>query len=133
MTKSRTALATLFGLAAASPAAALADPPVTTAEEALAAYDARFQEMMADARAARRCRRGGDEGDIVVCGRSEDARMRVPYEPEPGARTRLIAGEAPSGVGALGAGDACCGGGGLNVIAIVRGIATGVDRILHPD
>ena len=40
--------------------------------------------------------------EIVVCGTREDERYRVePSEPVPGERHRLIAGEPPSGAGAL--------------------------------
>lgn len=54
-----------------------------------------------------RCRDGGGDA-IVVCGRlvRGGGGYRVPYEPEPGARVRLIAGEQPSGMAAMGA-DAC--------------------------
>jgi hypothetical protein len=86
---------------------------------------------------ARRCP-AGEAGDdaIVVCGRSDDARMRLPLgsQPEEGARRRLIAGEPPSGLGALGVGRACCGGGGgINLIGIANALGRGADRILHPD
>ena len=72
--------------------------------------------------------------DIVVCGdRDEDRRYRVaPSEPVPGARRRLIAGEPPSGAGALAAGalDRCsttgphvrCAG-GLDVLGVIFGVA----------
>jgi hypothetical protein len=54
-----------------------------------------------------RCQRGGVD-IIIVCGRlvQGNGGYRVPYRPEPGARTRLIAGEAPSAVAAMGA-DHC--------------------------
>jgi hypothetical protein len=45
---------------------------------------------------------GTSTDEIIVCGtREEDERYRVAYEPVPGARRRLIAGEVPRGVGAL--------------------------------
>ena len=46
--------------------------------------------------ARERCPAGGDEDDIIVCGRrDQDARYRIDPAPEPGARRRLIAGEPP--------------------------------------
>ncbi len=138
MTKSRTARVPFLALALAWPSAALADPPVT-AEETVRAYDQWFAETAGAGRrpaAGRmtRCRQGADPEEIVVCGRGEDDSYRIPYVPEEGARTRLVAGEAPSGAAALSVGDACCGdGGGINLIALGGAIARGVDRILHPD
>jgi hypothetical protein len=132
MTKSRTALI-LF--AAAWPAAAFADPPAATAEAALAAYDAEFDAVMAGARSPRRCPRGADGEDIVVCGRADDAAMRVPYEPIPG-EVRHIAGDLPSGPGALAADGClrlCPQPVMIDVIATVRALARGVNRLLHPD
>jgi hypothetical protein len=51
-----------------------------------------------------RCRGGADA--IIVCGRlvRGGGGYRVPYQPEPGARVRLIAGEPPSAMAAMGAG-----------------------------
>jgi hypothetical protein len=51
-----------------------------------------------------RCR-DGDSDAIVVCGRIVlgGGGYRIPYRPEPGARVRLIAGEVPSGMSAMGA------------------------------
>jgi hypothetical protein len=133
MTKSRTALPSLTALIAAWPAGALAEPPGTTAEEVLSAYQAQVDAVMRSGDSARRCPRDPGGEDIVVCARSDNARMRVPYEPEPGARVRLVAGEAPSSRDALGAGSCCGGGGGLDVIAIGRTLGRGLDRLLHPD
>jgi len=133
MTKSRTAL---ILLASAWPAAAFAEPPAAaTAEAALAAYDAEFGAVMAGARSARRCPRTGDGEDIVVCGRAEDSAMRVPYEPIPG-EVRHIAGDLPSGPGALAADGClrlCPQPVMIDVIATVRALSRGLDRILHPD
>jgi len=55
-----------------------------------------------------RCR-GGAPDAVVVCGRLARGGdgYRVPYRPEPGERVRLIAGEPPSAVAAMGAGDTC--------------------------
>ena len=54
-----------------------------------------------------RCRDSDSEA-IVVCGRIVlgGGGYRIPYRPEPGARVRLIAGEVPSGMSAMGA-DSC--------------------------
>ena len=138
MTKSRTALILFAPLAAAWPGGALAEPdPAITAEEMLAAYEARIHAAMGPVDGIGSCPRGDSADDaIVVCGRNDDARMRLPLgsQPEEGARRRLIAGEAPSAVDALSVGQACCGGGGgINVIGLANALGRGVDRILHPD
>jgi hypothetical protein len=128
------ALLTLAAGGAASPGAAFAQSPAATAEQAIAAYDRWYEEVTdgAGAGGVRRCRREAGEDEIVVCGRSDDSRMRVPYQPVPGARVRLIAGEVPSAMGALNAGGTPRGG-GINVIALVNALGRGMDRILHPD
>jgi hypothetical protein len=138
MTKSRTPLRLLgpllFCWSDAAPAQA--DPPVT-AEGVLAASDARIHEAMGPIDGARRCPRGRDGDDaIVVCGRGNDSRMRLPLgsQPEDGARHRLIAGESPSGGGALSVGRACCEhGGGINLLGLGSALARGLGNILHPD
>jgi hypothetical protein len=136
MTKSRTPLLALIPFAAAWPGALLAEPdrPVT-AEEVLTAYDARIHAAMGPVDGS--CPRGeaGDDA-IIVCGRSNDSRMRLPLgsQPEEGARRRLIAGEVPSATGALSVGRACCGGGGgIDLLGLVNALGRGADRILHPD
>jgi hypothetical protein len=138
MTKSRTPLFALVPFAAAWPGMALAEPGRSvTAEEVLAAYEARMHDAMSRTDGARRCPRGGVGDDaIVVCGRADDSRMRLPLgsQPEEGARNRLIAGELPSGAGALSVGRACCAhGGGINLLGVAGALARGADRILHPD
>ena len=130
MTKSRMALPILC--AAAWPGAALAEPAPATAESAIAAYERWYEEVTAGAGGARRCRRDAAGDEIVVCGRTDDSRMRVPYEPEPGARVRLIAGEVPSAMGALNA-TASPRGAGIDVIGLFNALERGLDRILHPD
>jgi hypothetical protein len=125
--------AAIAAIAAAWPAAASAEPAITTAEDAIAAYDAEFDAVMASARTLRRCPRDADGEDIVVCGRADDSRMRVPYQPEPGARQRLIAGEAPSAAAALSAGSGGGQSAGIDVIGVVNALGRGLDRILHPD
>ena len=108
-----------------------------TAEELVAAYNGRIHDAMGSVEGARRCPRDADGDDaIIVCGRIDDARMRLPLpvQPEPGARPRLIAGEVPSATGALNVGRACCAsGGGINLLGVAGALARGVDRILHPD
>ena len=107
------------------------------ADDLLAAYNARIHDAMGSVDGARRCPREADGDDaIIVCGRSSDSRMRLPLPvpAEPGARPSLIAGEVPSGRDALSVGQACCGGGvGINLLGVAKGLAQGVDRILHPD
>ena len=66
--------------------------------EAIVPVDYRLPPPRLEARPRGRepCRTGGDEDEIVVCGRrDENARFRVDPEPVPGARRRLIAGEPP--------------------------------------
>jgi len=136
MTKSRTPLILLAPLAAAWPGGASAEPDQASAEEMVAAYEARIHAAMGSVDGVRRCPRGDSADDaIVVCGRSDDPRMRLPLgsQPEAGARRRLIAGEPPSAVGALSVGQACCGGGGgINLIGLARVLGRGAGRILHP-
>lgn len=125
----------IAAIAAAWPAPAIADPPVVTAEDAIAAYDAEFDAVMASARTLRRCPRDGDGEDIVVCGRADDAAMRVPYEPVPG-QVHHIAGDLPTGRDALAAGAClrlCPQPVMVDVIGALNALGRGLDRILHPD
>jgi hypothetical protein len=74
---------------------------------------------------------------IVVCGRLARAGggYRIPYEPEPGARVHLVAGEAPSGAAAMGAGGClrlCHQPVAINLLD-PGSIARGLDRILGGD
>lgn len=122
-------------LALAWPAAALADPPAVTAEEALAAYDAEFDAVMAGARSLRRCPRRSDSEDIVVCGRADDQSLRIPYEPVPGA-VHHIAGEVHTGREAMAADGClrlCPQPVMIDVVGTARALARGLDRLLHPD
>ena len=80
-----------------------------------------------------RCPFSGDDA-IVVCGRvvQGGGGYRVPYRPEPGARTRLIAGEVPSGMAAMSA-DSClrfCYRPMMINLLDPRSIARGIDSIL---
>jgi hypothetical protein len=118
MTKSRRLRFSLVALALAWPAAAFADPPIATAEQAIAGYEAEVDEVM--------------EG---VCGRGEDSRMRVPYMPVPGDVHR-VAGHVPTGRDALAADRCirlCQQGVMIDVAEAVSAIRRGLDRLLHPD
>ena len=85
------------------------------------------------------CPPGGEDEDIVVCGRAGGAGgsegYRIPYVPEDG-RIERLPGEAPSGRDALAA-DRClrlCNVGvKFDVIGAIRAVERGLDRILHPD
>jgi hypothetical protein len=82
---------------------------------------------------ADRCRDGGSDA-IVVCGRPlrGGGGYRIPYQPEPGARVRLVAGEVPSGMAARGA-DSClrlCYQPVMINLLDPGSIARGLDRIL---
>ena len=82
--------------------------------------------------AEERCRDGSSDA-IVVCGRRVRGGdgYRVPYQPEPGARVRMIAGEAPSVHG-----DTClrlCLQPVMINILDPGSIARGIDRILGGD
>jgi hypothetical protein len=83
-----------------------------------------------------RCRNGGPDA-IVVCGRLArgGGGYRIPWVPEPGARIRLTAGEAPSATAAMGA-DRClrlCEQPIMINILDPRAIARGIDHILSGD
>lgn len=83
-----------------------------------------------------RCPTGEDDG-IIVCGRlvrGGDG-YRIPYQPEPGARVRLIAGEMPSATAAMSA-DHCirlCQQPIMLDLLHPSTIARGIDRILGGD
>ncbi len=83
-----------------------------------------------------RCRRG-DPNAIIVCGRPVRGGdgYRVPYRPEPGARVRLIAGEAPSAMAAMAA-DGCfrfCYRPVMIDLLHPASIARAIDSILNGD
>ncbi|HEV2748552.1 MAG TPA: hypothetical protein VGW34_14810 [Allosphingosinicella sp.] len=129
MTKSRmTATLIMLSLAAAAPAQQPAD-----ADAALRNYRALFKpppELDCP-------RGGGEDADIVVCGRRRDApqpeRLPLPVEPVPGER---IAGEIPSGLTEMKAGSGSCStvgphqrcSGGLPVFAIAVAVAHAVAK-----
>jgi hypothetical protein len=138
MTKSRRPLHLLAPLLFYWPDGAPAQSASTaTAEELVAAYNGRIHDAMGSVAGARRCPRdaGGDDA-IIVCGRVDDARMRLPLpvQPEPGARPRLVAGEVPSATGALSVGRACCEtGGGINLLGVAAARARGGESRRNPD
>jgi hypothetical protein len=113
---------------AALPAVLLASAPIhaaapVTAEEALETYQKSFDTgKLVD------CRRAREGDEIIVCGRSGRIPTGWPFpdEREPGAPVRLLPGEPPSAVAALGAGSGmnCASGsaprcsGGLDVFRV---------------
>jgi hypothetical protein len=126
----------LGSLAAASPAAAQA-PGVPVPSGIIAAPPDPLGDIAEQRRAdEERCRRGAGDA-ILVCGRLAQGGggYRIPYEPEPGARVRLTAGEPPSAMAAMGAGGClrlCEQPVMINLLdpgSIVRGL----DRILGGD
>jgi hypothetical protein len=131
-------LLALLLLAAAS-APALAQPSIIPAPPDPLG-DLAVRRALADPAAAA-CRRGALADAIVVCGRAvAGGGYRVPWQPEPGARVRLIAGEAPGGPAAMGAGAClrlCQQPLMIDLIggdrSIVNAIGRGIGRLLHPD
>lgn len=127
-------LALLLLAAASAPAFAQPSAIVPAPPDPLG--DLAVRRALADPAAAA-CRRGALADAIVVCGRVvAGGGYRVPWEPEPGARVRLIAGEAPSAMAAMGADRCirlCLQPLIIDVGSAVRGLARGIDRILHPD
>ena len=139
MTKSRIALLVLAPLFFWPPGAAFAQlaPAPLSAEELIAAHNARILDAMGGIDGVAHCPRGGPGDDaIVVCGRDSSFRQRLPLgsQPEPGARHRLIAGELPS---ASAAPDeclrACYRPVMVPIIPMIRALGRGLDRLLHPD
>jgi hypothetical protein len=88
-----------LGLAAAAaallpmPAFALAPEAALTAERAIEIQKGQVQEAVGTAP----CRRDGESGDIVVCGRRgpDPNRPPLPFERVPGERENLLPGELP--------------------------------------
>ncbi len=93
---SRLAGAVFCGVACAAPAAASPREPLT-AEKAVETQREGLRRVVAP-----RCGRGAGE-EIVVCGRRDAERDRLPLRGEriAGARSGLLPGEAPTGAGAL--------------------------------
>jgi len=124
-------LALLALIGAASPAAAQLSAPLPAG--IIAAPPDPLGDIAARQRTEEeRCRADSFDA-IIVCGRlvRGGGGYRVPYEPEPGARVRPIAGEAPSAHG-----DGClrlCLQPVMINIFDPRSIARGIDRILSGD
>jgi hypothetical protein len=144
MTKSRIARLALAALLSWPPAAAVAQsaPAPLSAEELLAAHNARILEAMGSIDGVARCPRGGPGDDaIVICGRDTSFRERLPLgsQPEPGTPHHLIAGEAPTGLDAMVNADPdrcmrlCEQPVTIPIIPAIRALARGFGRILHPD
>ena len=134
MTKSRSALVLLAVVTGPWAAAAAAVEP--TAEATLAAYNRQIHEMMDARSTSRRCAPEIGDDAIVVCARTESERYRIPFDPPPGERRRLIAGEPPSARDAMGAGGClrlCEQPVSVNLVEAVRFLGRGLDRLLHPD
>ena len=94
-------------MGAASPAVAQT-PAAPVASGIIAAPPDPLGEIAARRREEQeRCRTGALD-TVIVCGRLAQGGdgYRVPWRPEPGARVRPIAGEAPSAMAAMGA-DRC--------------------------
>jgi len=94
----------LLGIAAP----AVAQAPAAPVQGIIAAPPDPLGDIGAQRRAEDERCRGGALDTVIVCGRLARGGdgYRVPYRPEPGARTRLIAGEPPSAMAAMGA-DGC--------------------------
>ena len=134
MTKSRSALGLLAVAMGAWPAPAAAEN--LTPEATIAAYNRQIHEMIETRANSRRCAPETNEDAIVVCARTDGAAYRVPYDPPPGSRRRLIAGEPPSARDAMGGGGClrlCEQPISVNVVSAIQGLGRGLDRLLHPD
>src|ERR1044072_3828739 len=137
MTKSRTLPALIF-LAAAWPLPAVAQTPLTPVISGIiAAPPDPLDDIAARERTDEESCRAGPPDAIIVCGRLSrgGGGYRIPYEPEPGARVHLIAGEPPSGMAALGA-DGCmrlCHQPVMVNLLDPGSIMRGLDRILGGD
>lgn len=138
MTKSRSALTALTaiacwpGAAHAWPAAPIAIPGIISAPSDPLGEVAR-RVSLADSG----CAITDSPDELVVCGRRRiGGGLRIPDEPEPGARIRLTAGELPSAMAAMNAGGClrlCHQPVMIDIIGTVRAVQRGLDRILHPD
>lgn len=103
--RGRRLLLLLLAVGAASPGLAQA-PSAPLAAGIIAAPSDPLGDIAARRREEEeRCQRGLLDS-VTVCGRLVQAGggYRLPYEPEPGARVRLVAGEPPSAMAAMGAG-----------------------------
>jgi hypothetical protein len=120
--------------AAAAPDPAPVRPPAIIPAPPDPLGDLAARQAAADAA----CRRVGFGDAILVCGRParSGGGYRIPWVPEPGARVRLVAGEAPSATAAMSAGGClrlCLEPVRVNIIQALRTLGRGLDRLLHPD
>jgi hypothetical protein len=125
-------------LAASLPAPVLAEPAPARARAIIPAPPDPLGELAARRAAGEAaCRRSGLADQIIVCGRpARGEGYRIPWVPEPGARVRLVAGEAPSAMSAMGAGGCirlCYQPVMVDIGAAFRTLGRGLDRLLHPD
>lgn len=125
-------------LAASLPAPAMAEPAPARARTIIPAPPDPLGDLAArHAAAEAACRRAGLADQIIVCGRpARGGGYRIPWVPEPGARVRLVAGEAPSAMAAMGADRClrlCYQPVMVDIGAAVRTLRRGLDRLLHPD
>jgi hypothetical protein len=121
-------------LGAASPAHAQL-PAVPVSSGIIAAPPDPLGDFAARRRTDEERCRSGALSDVVVCGRLArgGGGYRVPYQPEAGARVRLIAGEPPSAMAAMGAPDIClrlCEQPVMINLLDPGSIVRGLDRIL---
>jgi hypothetical protein len=112
----------------------LGAPVATTVEQVIENHRRALMGRAAEGGSGR-CGPASAPDEIVVCARN-DAQHRIgPIDPEPGEVQRLVAGEVPSGAGALGAGGCLtrCPNGGLDVIEVVNAVRRGIQLLLDPD
>ena len=124
----------LFAFPTDAAAQDTAGPVATTAEEVIENHRRALMGRAVDGGSGR-CAPATQPDEVVVCARN-DAEHRIgPVDPEPGEIPRLVAGEAPSAAGALGAGGCLtrCPNGGLDVIEVVSAVRRGIGRLLDPD
>jgi hypothetical protein len=128
----------VLGVALAMLAQGFAAEPAG-ADAAMLAYRSMFAETARlDCPAASR-------DEVVVCaprqGETDPNRLPLPFEPAPGDRARLMAGEAPSGTPALRLGRESCSAvgpyqrcsGGLPVFQVIYVMKEAVEAIVDPD
>jgi hypothetical protein len=137
MTKSRTRPALFLPCLFLSLPAAAQVPSAPVAAGIVAAPPDPLGDLAARQRRDQEGCSDGAMDSIVVCGRLArgGGGYRIPYRPEPGARVHLIAGEAPSAMGAMNAGGCLrlCEQPVMFNLLDPGSIARGLDRILGGD
>jgi hypothetical protein len=109
-----------------------------TAEQAIENHRRQLQSATGTGvRRAADCEPSSNPDEIVVCGRNDNERHRLPLpvEPVPGAPQRQL-GELPTGGDALSAGGClrlCHQPVQVDVIGAARGAARAIGRLLDPD